>query len=471
MKKPLNKDFVLILFIFITSRIIFSFFGIRLDYENLYDYWQYLDVETLRHNLLRGIWFDHTQPPFFNLLLGTILKLSGNYSLLIFSLFFKVITITNTLLLLDILKKLLPGSRIPIILSLIYLLSPATIVFENELFYTGFITMLFLISCRYLLLLQTSESWLKILGFFIPLVIICLTRSMYHLAWLIAMSMIVIYMLWKHPKRIRFISAASLAIILVSGFYLKNYIIFHKFSTSSWAGMNLARNVFHDAGSLPENNIGSIPPFSPIEQYSSFIKKNDTITFKGLNDKDLLSLRKNDSIINEKHISYIEVSEKYLDAGIQYIKTHPSHYLKNVFQSAISFFAPATRYTVTSKQTEKIKYYDLLYSFNISHFVNGKQQRRISLVITAIPKLLLYCFVFFWLIKGWLKRKQIDLINLFITCLIGYVFIVSSLMEHYENMRFRYEIEPLFLILLGQLIYSISKNNRLKMKLLNPKQL
>lgn len=471
MKHKLKKDFILVIIVFIISRIIFRLFGVNLDYHNLYDYWQYLDVETLRHNLLKGVWYDHTQPPIFNLILGMILKLSGRNSFLAFSLFFKLITLLNSLLLLDILKKLLPTSILPIGLSLLYLLSPASVVFENELFYTGLVTMLFLISCRYLLLLQNSINWTKTIGFFAPLTIICLTRSMYHLVWLTAISIIVVSKLWNHPKKSYFLSIAIVSIIFVSGFYLKNYILFHKFSTSSWIGMNLARNVFHDAGSLPDDNIGSIPPFSAIEQYSSFISRNDTLDFKGLNDKDLLSPRKNDSIINEKHISYIEISDKYLDDAMLYIKAHPSSYLKNVFQSSISFFAPATRYTVTATQTEKIKYYDLLYSFNISHLAVGKQQRRLTLIISAMPKLLLYCFVLFWLIKDWFNRKKITPINLFITCVIGYVFTVSSLIEHYENMRFRFEIEPLFLILLGQLIYSSMKNNRLEMKVLNSKQL
>lgn len=471
MKYKLNKDFSLVLFVFIISRILFNLFGITLDYHNLFDYWQYLDVETLRHNLLKGVWYDHSQPPIFNLLLGIILKLSGENSFLAFSIFFKLVTLFNTFLLLDTLKKLLPSPKIPIIIAFLYLLSPATVVFENELFYTGFITMLFLISCKFLLALKNTISYTNTFGFFIPLILICLTRSMYHLVWLATISLLVTYKLWLHPKRIRFISISILSILFVSGFYIKNYIIFHKFSTSSWIGMNLARNVFHDAGSLEDGNIGLIPPFSPIEYYSRFIDLNDTLKFRGLNDKDLLSSRKNDSIINEKHISYIEVSDKYLENAIHYIKAHPTTYLKNVFQSALSFFAPATRTTVTAKQTEKIKYYDLFYSFNISHLAKGKYQRRLTLAISAIPKLLFYIITMFWLIKNWLKRKKISLINLFIICVISYVFVISSLIEHYENMRFRFEVEPLFLILLGQVVYSFTKNNKLKMKALGSEKL
>jgi len=126
--------------------------------------------------------------------------------------------------------------------------------------------------------------------------------------------------------------------------------------------------------------------------------------------------------------------------------------LKNVLQSTIIFFTPATRYPLAEEKAGKIKYYDAVYSFNLSHFAEGKQQRRIALTLSAIPKLLFYLTVFFFLAKFVIRNKKISLLNLFITITIVFVFSVSSLFEHYENMRFRYEIEPLFLILLAQVM-------------------
>ena len=141
-----------------------------------------------------------------------------------------------------------------------------------------------------------------------------------------------------------------------------------------------------------------------------------------------------------------------MDASKAYIKSHPVAYLKNVLQSTIIFFTPATRYPLAEEKAGEIKYYDAAYSFNLSHFAEGKQQRRIALTISSIPKILIYFTVFFLIVRSVTKYKKISLLNLIITITIGFVFFISSIFEHYENMRFRYEIEPLFLILLAQVI-------------------
>jgi hypothetical protein len=245
---------------------------------------------------------------------------------------------------------------------------------------------------------------------------------------------------------------AFLSLLLTGGWYVKNYFIFGQFSTSSWIGMNLSRNVFHDNEFTDSSRIEAYAPFSTISVYRSFLPDGYEEKFAGLNDRDLLRETKNDSFMNMNHAGYILVSKKYMEACKKHIRADPAGYLKNVVQSAIIFFAPATRYSVTEFQARKIKYYDALYSFNLSHFAKGKQQRRIALTISAIPRMLVYLFVFFWLARDWIRTRKITLLNLFISCVIGYVFVVSSLLEHYENMRFRFEMEPLFLLVLGQAI-------------------
>jgi peptidoglycan/LPS O-acetylase OafA/YrhL len=66
--------------------------------------------------------------------------------------------------------------------------------------------------------------------------------------------------------------------------------------------------------------------------------------------------------------------------------------------------------------------------------------------------MLIYIAVFFLLLRAVIRQRKISLLNLLVIATIGYVFVLSSLLEHYENMRFRYEIEPLFLLLLGQVV-------------------
>jgi hypothetical protein len=444
-----KKDVLIILALYIASRLIAGMFGVHLEYDALYKYWQYLDEETLRHNLLNGVWYDHAQPPFFNLLVGWVLKMSGSYAPYAFAFLFKLITLANTLLLYVILKRVTGHARIPLWIALFYMLSPAAIVYENELFYTGFVSLLFLACTWFIISLSAGIGWKQAAGIFLPLLLISMTRSFYHLAWLVVISVIILWSCRKKRGIGKLVLMSFLSLLLTAGWYVKNYMIFGQFSTSSWIGMNLSRNVFHDNEIKDSSRIEAYLPFSSISTYERFLPQGYEERYAGLNDRDLLQETKNGLHMNLNHVGYIEVSKQYMDACKRHIKAHPVSYAKNVLQSAIIFFAPATRYSVTEFQARKIKYYDIAYSFNLSHFAKGKQQRRIAITLSAVPKIILYFVVFSWLLKDWIRRQRISLLNLFIGAVIGYVFVVSSLLEHYENMRFRFETEPLFLILLG----------------------
>jgi hypothetical protein len=467
-----RRDLVILALVFIVSRALMAAFGVHMEYFNLYDNWQYLDVETLTHNLWRGVWYDHAQPPVFNLFLGIVLKLTGSHAAAIFVVIFKGFTLLNTLLLYTLLGRVAPNRYIPLLISLLYILSPATMIFESELFYTSFITFFLLLSAFFLLRLQDttapegsthsqnagkqdSSGWANSLGFFLPLVVACLTRSMYHLVWLGTISIILLFCLRKKAIFTKFLAVSLLAFALVGAWYIKNLVIFHQFSTSSWIGMNLARNVFHDENITDSSRIEAYEPFSDLRVYKPFIHWDYQRKYAGLNDRDLLQEKKNDTIKNVHQVDYIEVSKKYSAASIAYIKSHPATYLRNVAMSGMIFFATATRYPHEEYQVKKIWLYDLLYSFNFTHFANGKLQRRITLFISAVPKMILYALVFFILLRPSARKRSLTLLNIFIFSTILYIFALGSLIEHYENMRFRYEIEPLFLLLLGQAAWRV----------------
>jgi hypothetical protein len=451
---PIHPDVWRLLLFFLVSRLVTWLAGIHLDYGALARNWQYLDLYTLRHNLLRGVWYDPTQPPVFNLLLGGILKLSGSHSRIAFALFFKAISLLNACLIWHILRQTLKSRWLPLLTALLYLLSPACIVLENDLFYTSLLSALLLLSCLSLLRFWERPATGSALGFFLPLVAACLTRSMYHIVLLLVIFALLWYKFRSREVRRLLIPWMLGSLLVVGIFYVKNYLIFKSFTTSTWMGMNLARNVFHDAEIHDSSNIESIEPFSKLDAYRRFLSPGFGARYAGLNDRDLLAETKNDTFLNVKQVGYMNISHQYLEASKQYIRTHPLAYGKNVLQSGIIFFAPATRYPVVEFQARKMKYYDVLYSFNLSHFANGKQQRRIALMVSALPKLLAYLLVFACF--AFTPQRSLDgktaLLYLFITCIITYIFCVSSLFEHFENMRFRYEIEPLFLLLAGGML-------------------
>lgn len=453
------NDFWIIILVFVASRMIVMLFGIRMSIQPLYVYWQYLDVETLEHHLLRGVWYDHAQPPVFNLFLGLILKTFGSNALA-FGVIFKMISLVNGLLLYSILKKACNQRTVALVLALAFLLSPATLIYECELFYTTFISLLLLISIYFLIRIQSKSSWVNAAGFFLPLAFLCLTRSVYHIVWLFAILVILLFYFRRKSVFHKIVTFGILSILLAGSWYVKNKIIFGKLSVSTWIGMNMARNVFHDNQVKDSARIEAYEPFSRIGVYQKFIDPAYEKKYAGLNDRDLLMETKNDSFINENNINYIPVSDQYQQASVRYVKSHPGAYVINVLQSLILYFTPATLYSLAVDQAAKIKYYDVIYSFNLTHFTHGKQARRIALTLSAIPKLILYLLVFFIFIRDALRTRSISSWNLIILFTIIFVFGVSSFFEHYENMRFRFETEPLFLILGAQAISMLNKKRR-----------
>jgi hypothetical protein len=436
--------------VFLVSRIITHLMGLRLNIWALTGYWQYLNIETLKHNLFNGIWYDHAQPPLFNLLLGIILKLGGTHSTLMFTFLLKMVTLVNAILLFTIIKKLVTVCWLPLLVSLLYILSPATLIFESELFYTTTVSLLLLISVLYLTRIVDYGSGWNAFGVILPLALLCLTRSIYHIIWLFMVISFLLFYFRKKAVLNNLILASLTGLILVGSWYVKNKIIFGKFTVSTWMGMNLAKNVFHDYEVKDSSRIAAYQPFSGIRVYRKFIDPGYENKFRGLNDLDLLQENKNDSSINEMEVSYIPVSDLYLEASLDHIKSHPVAYLQNVVQSSLLYFTPASAYSLGMEKANKLKYYDIFYSFNLNHFVYGKWERRVLITISAIPKLILYLFIFFVFIRYSIKNRSINPWNFFMLFTLGFAFGVGSFFEHYENMRFRFETEPLFLILAAQ---------------------
>jgi 4-amino-4-deoxy-L-arabinose transferase-like glycosyltransferase len=446
-----RNQVMIIILAFVISRCIAFFSGVQLNIRALYLYWQFLDLDTLKNHLLSGVWYDHAQPPLFNLFLGFILKTGGNYYFLLFCLVLKLVSLCNGLLLFKITRKLCNANYIPLITALIYLMSPATLVIESELFYTSFVSLLLLLSVLFLIRLTESEKWWNSFGVILSICMLCLTRSIYHIAWLFLIFVLLIFYFRKKIVLKPLILASLMGLLLVGSWYVKNKMLFNKLAVSTWVGMNLARNVFHDNEIKDSARIEAYEPFSKISVYRKFLDPQYELKYKGLNDPVLIQEMKNDSFINETQVSYIPVSDLYEKASIHYIQKNPVAYLKNVIESSILFFSPATIYSLALENASKLKYYDLIYSFNLTIFANNKQERRVLLILSSIPKMIIYLFVFFIFFQLCIKSRSITSWNLFIVITIVFVFLVSSLFEHYENMRFRYEVEPLFLILAAQL--------------------
>ncbi|HEY7160845.1 MAG TPA: glycosyltransferase family 39 protein, partial [Acidobacteriota bacterium] len=232
-----------IFLIFIASQITAALLNIRFVGSSqmiIEPFWQYLDPQILKTELVRGLFFLHSQPPLFNAFLGVVLKLFPQSYEQVFAWIFRAISLGTLLLMGFIMRRMALNEKLIFVFCAIFALFSNFLVYTNLLFYTLPVAFLLLLSCLFLqMFLETQKTEYAVL-FTSTAGIIMLTRSIYHLIWFLLCG-IVIFFLIDHNRRRIFLRAAIIPIFLVILLYAKNSALVGSFGPSSWMGMNLAR--------------------------------------------------------------------------------------------------------------------------------------------------------------------------------------------------------------------------------------
>ena len=139
LKKYARKEFlapVILGVIFIVSRILYRAAGLQFDAGTITRTWHFIDIELLKHDLWRSVFYLHTQPPLMNLLTGIGLQLFPASYASIFQAFFLLGGFILTLAIYFLGKRLAFPEFLSVTLAVWFAVSPATLVFENYFFYT-----------------------------------------------------------------------------------------------------------------------------------------------------------------------------------------------------------------------------------------------------------------------------------------------------------------------------------------------
>ncbi len=467
--KPLTHQQVytalFLLISFALSRLVFWLIGVRFDSTSLDWFWQYLDVDVLRHRLFSGIFHQHSQPPGFNLFLGTVLKLCPNS----FAVCFNVIYLLMGFVLYCLLYLFLRFSKFSRIFSLaaafLFIVSPGSILYENWLFYTYPIAVLLVLAAVVLLRLQDKPTASHVAVFLIVISIICLTRSTFHLIFL--MIIISLILISCKVNRRKIVVYSIVAVCLASSLYVKNLVVFGFFGSSSWAGMNVFRLAEHSVGEniidklVQDNRIpktASIPPFSHVDKYSEF--QSSTQKYKDV--PELTTPIKVSGTQNYNHIAYVSVAQDYKNASLYIIQNYQRLYLSGMFDSWLLYCQPTwqDRYLMSNANTLS-KYISLLSAVRLRIGINLQSFKKIVFGVDngkepyALTSLLFVPLILLFAVVGSIKRfyKLIrhddtsGLTFIFMSITVLYVAIISNAMEYGENNRFRAETDPLIFLL------------------------
>lgn len=462
------QPYLFLTLIFIISRVLFYIIGIRFDIDPIFWFHQILDLNLLRSSLSESIFYLHSQPPLFNLYIGLVLKIFPLFYSAFFNFTYLLLGLICTFGLYFLSEKLTGKKISSFLITSLYISTPPVILYENWLFYSYPVTVLLLLSAVLFAKFEERGNFIYGFIFFSILAAIVLLRSLFHPLWFLLIIILMVIYYRKYWKVI--LLSSALPLIIVLALVIKNEVLFGTM-TSSWFGMNFAHITISN---LPFDRIDSlisqknfskiagIKPFSHPADYRQFVKNPKYWNVPCLDD----TFQNYGRGVNYNNSIYIEVSKMYLKDDLAAIKNEPLNYLNGVCAASYLFFREPNDVTIFfDKNKEKIPGYYRLYN----HFIYGqlssynilpdykkyelkKEGFNIELfkytgIFSAIIFIIVFIYTIIFLFKN-SKLKPPNYATIFYILLnIIYVFIVSNLFEVGENNRFRFNIEPLILVL------------------------
>jgi hypothetical protein len=414
------------------SRLVFYLLGIRfLGLHNLYTYLQIIDPPLLEHHLLSSLYYT-SFPPLYNVVIGVMLKLFGP-SATAFAVLHLFVGWALALVLFSLMTDLGVGWRLAAGATVLFMILPPTILYENWLFYTYIETLLFTLSAWSFLRFVRQPA----LGWGLALFSSYTALALLNARMLYFILIIALFLWWQWRQRppvpgLRRTLALSLSpVLLVVLFMAKNAWLFGEFTMDPHFGFHVGNGFIYEAWSDPETHAVCLQDYPilliPPMEFPSAQKAGlppPPITGVPLLDDTYRS----GGQPNYNTLYFIEVAQQYTQAITDFVVHHPRLYLRFVGSALVNFWKPSSYYIFFPMQNRDILgRYDAAYSL-------------------AYPLLLaLYAVgVAYALYAGWRQRWRTPLsatLGLMVA-IAGYTML-AIFVTLGENDRYKFTIEPL----------------------------
>jgi hypothetical protein len=459
--------------LFVVSRIAYRLAGVAFDTRSTWRTWIFLDGRVLEGDLFGSIAHLHSQPPLFNLFYGLVLRLPDSLQKPVYALTFLTLGALLTYSLYALATGLGVSRNVAFGATALFVVGPTVVVYENWFHYAYPVAVLLCASGLFLLLFLRTGLRRYAIAFFVALAVVLLTRSSYHLVFLIAVAVLVA---WVSPLRARQVLViAALPVLVVALWYGKNLVMFDTFSSSSWLGMNLARTVYLSEGPDEMTRLRAhdeidpilgVKPFSGPSRYDpEFVHPEPT----GVAALDRAKRSQNGGV-NFNHRVYPEVSDLYFDAVLDYWQDHPGALARSSELGLRFELLPASQYYWLADSTEKIGGLQRLYdrwvmwqpdAYKADGFLGytlpGPGRARAGDVPVpaagnfSVMVLLVYGFALiggpFLAWSGWKAPDRRGVVVLYLWLLLAYGVVANTFSDVGENNRFRFETDPVALVL------------------------
>ena len=442
--------------VFVASRILF--YRLEIYYWGYnQSYLQMLDPEMLTGHLWQSLFYLHAQPPALNLIAGLALKWFPLNHPAAMSWPWKAMGFATAAAMLVLMCDLALPVWLALLVTIVFMLSPESVLYENWFYATYPSICLLALGAMSLARFLRGGRFGWGVAFLGLIALLIVANSSFQLVWFVA-ALVILNL--AAPRRMAPLRRASVIIgLLIAALYLKNWVLFGSFSTSSWFGMNLAsmstaHDDFGDRERLVKDGTLShsalIVPFSKLSDYGPGVAAPLT----GIRALDVAS--KADGSINFNNLAYVKLAQQYGKDARWIILHRPRVYLASLETTFTNQLQPASDYGILDTNRGRIVWWNRIYDRAL--LVRPAGEVSISLVfLVGFP--LLWASSIVWLWRDYKTRGTLGvegLVILFMTSTILYVTAVAIFLNFTENDRLRAPIDPYYLVLATFLGYRLA---------------
>ena len=458
--------YLAMLILYVASRLYFS--NLHSSVDSLYSHWQMLDIAWLQNDLWGSLYYLHSQPPFYNFLIGVIAKLFPESYPQVLSALYLLMSLAIYLMMFRILLFFRLPAWLAFVAATLYIVTPEALLYERWIFYTWFNAFLLVLAVFLLVNYLDEGRAVYLLLFFLALTILMLTRSLFHLVYLPG---VVAILLWMNREAWKSVLVFSLLpLVLVGSVYLKNYLTFGFFGGSSWLGMNISRvathsTLDHSLGELmhmpysrkekemkmhleklrEKGKIHSsilVGGFKPLNRYPETYRKEIPERFKGI--PALTKEFKSSGHSNMNHYDYLAISADMKKDSFYLIRENPAGYLRTIAFSIMNYIRPSWDYLFVEKNGDKIRPYIQLFELNN---LGGALKGKYGLVSVLLMPLMMLLALLYAAALFYGRHRKMATAAFFMLYTIFFVFGVTVMVEIGELNRMRVMTDPLLFIL------------------------
>ena len=465
-----RSAYVLLAMLFVLSRIAYYLLGVRFDARPILNFFQFIDPDLLKHRLLESMYYLQVQPPGFNLYTGIVLKLFPSAYPAAFHALHLVLGIGICWLTYYLMSVCGVKSWLALTLTGLFIVSPGVVLFENFMLYEYLLVFLLLAAATLLYSFCRHERPIYAVLFFTCLLFLLLLRNHFHLIYIAGAFALLLYF-YKSRRRMLFLSGV-VPVLLALGLFLKNWILFGTFSSSTWLGMNMSVILTHQLTEQEARGFmsrGLISPVSlidagaPIALYLPYVQMPPKTGIPVL-DEEVTST----GATNFNNPVFLKIQRFYIKDGLWILRNYPVAYLRSLEAAWFTYFLPTGDFPFFDLNRPRIfgidRFFNLVFFGQLRYTAERKELRAIAaqgsklslLLYTGIFLLIglpaLWLWSIYYLVNG-VRRKTlaqpVAVVIGFMLFNITYLSAVANFLSSFENNRYRFQVDAFFVVLLG----------------------